>query len=444
MSSRRHRKSVTSSASARLPPAVAASAAQRSIIPVEDRAALNTPALPQELIANIIEHLANDKSTLHASSLVCRSWAQPTATLLFHHRRWPKCPHYWSRTRKVDNCSCAFEKPRLPRLREFLLASNRVSHSLRELEINFERVPGGARPDKPTDRMPMGCISVEELMDVFDAAPNLKSVKISGANGSSWAIKNRSMGQENRKLDNFQVSDTLHLDPYAIAALVSYFCRVSTVMIGPNVRASLPQISTNLPSISAERSRVGILTFHPSCHTQSVVKYLQVLGTVIDASCLAEVEVNLPLPEEDIAGFTCFLDHAHDLDRCTVMFGPELKTRGDGPGLRALEYWTSLIQLLPHCSAKRIVVHRECLHHPESMTPVDILEYFRSLEWHQLNEAIGLNGRLEGLKFSITTGLDMREFDEFGLRDALRPIVPKRLFDMLSFAFIQRSEYYKY
>ena len=49
------------------------------------------PALPQELIDNIIDHLHDDPLTLKSCSLVCKSW-MPSATYhLFQEVKWPPC-----------------------------------------------------------------------------------------------------------------------------------------------------------------------------------------------------------------------------------------------------------------------------------------------------------------------------------------------------------------
>lgn len=358
----------------------------------------HAPPLPQEVVDIIVGFLQHDKLSLLQCSLVSHAWARTAATHLFRHMRWPKCEHFWTTKRAVRKCVCSLGEPRLTALLALLLSSERIRRNLRDIELRFDLAPGGARSDK-AGFMPMGCVNVEELLDVFNVIPNPRTVQLSGIYGHSLPTKDRSTGQAARKLDTLTISHTLHLDPRSCATLVSYFGSVSKVAFR-DVNSTLPESPVHFPSATAGKSRIQLIDFDSSCRPSSVAKYIAAFGMVIEPSALVDVSFSVPTEEEDVTKTTAFLRAATNLDSSTFRMPYVLQPPASRlPGFTSLSSWTSLTQLVAHCSARTINVELKIDSYKSPVADYDVSEHLHQWDWHQMEAAVAHQERLEVLCF---------------------------------------------
>lgn len=317
-----------------------------------------------------------------------------------------------------------------------LLSSERIHNALQNLELRFDRVPGGARPDGE-GYMPMGCVSMEELLDVFEVIPNLQSVRLSGIYGHSWPTKDRSAGQATRKLDTFVVTDAVHLGSCFCAALIAYFGSVSRVTLS-NVNSTLPEDPLVFPSEAADRSHIRLLDFDSLCRPSSLAKYLDAFSMVVDVSSLAEISANVPNGDEETRGVVTFLDAAANLSLSTFRMTYNLDPPPGGlPGFSPDSAISSLAELIAHCSARTVDVELMIYTHRKPIAIGSVSGCFREWDWHQMEAAVAHREKLEVLRIRVKaqmfreTRSDLTRASCKDIRASLMPMLSKRLFTLL-------------
>lgn len=390
------------------------------------------PSLPTEIIDIIVGIcLAPPYSDNKALSLVCRAWAPLVAARIFARRRWPKCEHFWTSKRRVPRCVCASEQPRLPALRTYLQGADRVRHALRELEITLERVPGGARPDAP-GYMPMGCLNMEELFGVLEVIPNLRRLKVGGVCGHSNPTTNRAAGQALRTLEELELSNTLHLDQYAFAGLISFFGSIRSIVL-VDILIGLPEEPVPLPFPDTVKTRVGSLKF-VDCPTSTVKKYAEAMQVVVDAGSLLHLDLGF-ISDDSVGDFVAsLLDDAANLE--VLAF--------------AIQHWLSpledsserpvITKLLRHCMARRVVIgirlRRDLGDSADGTTQQDIRECVRQLDWSILDDVVVPRGSPEVLQLVFTpartqVGAELDVSFTAVVQDVLKAKVSSRSVDLI-------------
>lgn len=390
------------------------------------------PALPQELLDDILSHMRGNKRAIDSCSLVCRVWAASTTRILFSELRWPRCHHWWPDPHATDakyaRCVCDDSQPDLHTLTDFLRTAPRVCTAALDLQVSFKRVDRA--------RATLTSLNVHSLISALDVLPNVRHVALhSVVDARSSSAGDQRSG---RQLNALTLTRTI-LDPVVIQTLANYFeCIGELVVDHPRNHVMTKPTRTLAPS-TAPRTRVDTLQIQSTTPGETA-SCLKILKPAISSANIKALVVGQVATEAHRLALEEFVQDASSLQ--SLQFRVSLWSSAFVTQVSRLTArkrllagtqsdWASAISLFrtsPAPTALRVLRIDIHVHGDSELlwkaAGDEVLGCLRPLDWSLLDGVVARFERLEKICLSIIAS---ETIDAERVREQFKVILEKRL-----------------